>query len=137
LKNCIGIRKESKDLTERWVPFTPFQVKELIEKHNIKVVIEPSNERIFSNEEYHKAGAELSENLPDCNVVFGIKEIPVEDLLPNKSYCFFSHTTKVQEYNMPMLKQMLELKNTLIDYELAKDEKGSRILFFGRPVMQE
>jgi len=131
MKNCIGIRRESKDLTEQRVPLTPTHVKELIEKDGIRVIVKPSQERIFKNIEYKKVGAEISTDLSDCNIIFGVKEVPIPDIIPDKAYCIFSHTFKAQQYNMPMLSKMLELGNTLLDYELVRDETGRRIMYFG------
>lgn len=129
--NVIGIRKESKYPTERRAPFTPAQVKDLIRAYDINVIVQPSDRRLFKNEDYERAGALISKDLSECNIILGIKEIPTEDLILNKPYCFFSHTIKGQSYNMPMLKKIIELKDTLIDYELVKDEKGKRMIFFG------
>jgi alanine dehydrogenase len=131
MRNLIGIRKESKYPTERRAPFTPDQVRDLIRAYDINVIVQPSDKRFFGNEEYERAGAIISKDLSECNVIFGIKEIPLEDLVPNMPYCFFSHTIKGQSHNMPMLRKFLELKGTLIDYELVRDEKGKRMIFFG------
>jgi saccharopine dehydrogenase (NAD+, L-lysine-forming) len=131
MKNVIGIRKESKYPTERRAPLTPEQVKDLVQNYDINVIVEPSDKRYFPNDAYQKAGAIISEVLSECNIIFGIKEVPLKDLLPNITYCFFSHTIKGQKYNMPMLKSLLELRNTLIDYELVKNEQGKRTIFFG------
>jgi alpha-aminoadipic semialdehyde synthase len=131
MKNCIGIRRESKDLTEQRVPLTPTHVKELIENYRIRVIVKPSEERIFKNIEYKRVGAEISTDLSDCNIIFGVKEVPIPDILPDKAYCIFSHTFKAQQYNMPMLNKMLEFENTLLDYELVRDKTGKRIMYFG------
>jgi len=131
MQNVIGIRKEDKDVTERRAPLTPEQVKELIRDHRIRVIVEPSPNRIFTETDYRNAGAEISSDLSSCNIIFGVKEIPVNSLIPNKALCFFSHTIKAQPYNMPMLKKILELKDTLLDYELVMDANGKRIIFFG------
>ncbi len=131
MRNVIGIRKEDKDTSERRAPLTPAQVKELIREHQIRVIVEPSANRFFSESAYRDAGAEISTDLSQCNIIFGVKEIPIPSLIPEKALCFFSHTIKGQSYNMPMLKKILELKNTLIDYELVVDSQGKRIIFFG------
>lgn len=131
MRNVIGIRKESKYPTERRAPFTPDQVKDLIHAYDINVIVQPCEKRFFRNEEYQRAGALISNDLSECNVVFGIKEIPIADLIPKMPYCFFSHTIKGQSHNMPMLKRILEIKDTLLDYELVKNEKGKRMIFFG------
>ncbi|MCK4426995.1 MAG: hypothetical protein KAW16_00775, partial [candidate division Zixibacteria bacterium] len=128
----IGIRREDKNKWERRVPLTPEHVKELRENHSVEVWLQPSPIRIFSDEEYLKVGAKIAEDLSPCPVVLGVKEIPLHFFLPNKTYVFFSHVIKGQTYNMPMLKRMLELRCQLIDYEKVTDEKGRRLIFFGK-----
>lgn len=81
--------------------------------------------------EYHKAGISLQSNLSDCDVLLGIKEVPVHALLPGKTYMFFSHTTKKQLHNRPLLQAILEKKIHLIDYEVLTDENGQRLIAFG------
>lgn len=130
--NRIGIRKEDKDTTEKRAPLTPAHVEKLIREFQVEVVVEPSPQRIFSDSEYRQAGAIISDDLCDCNIIFGVKEIPSHNFLPKHTYCFFSHTIKGQDYNMPMLKRMLDLRDTLIDYEKVTDENGRRLIFFGR-----
>ncbi len=131
MEGYIGIRQENKDLTERRAALTPEQVKKLVDIEKIRVIVEPADSRIFSNEEFREVGAEISSDLSDCNIIFGVKEIPLKDLMPGTVYCFFSHTIKGQPYNMPMLKRMLDLRDTLLDYELVTDEEGQRLIFFG------
>ncbi|KPL08521.1 hypothetical protein AMJ86_00165 [bacterium SM23_57] len=128
----IGIRREDKDSTEKRAPLTPAQVKKLIQKHQIVIKIQNSNNRIFKDNDYVDAGAILVSQLEDCNIIFGVKEIPSGLLFPQQAYCFFSHTIKGQSYNLPMLKRMLDLRNTLMDYEMVTDEAGRRLIFFGR-----
>ena len=128
----LGIRREDKNRWERRVPITPEHVKILKEKHGIETIIQPSKIRIFTDEEYKKAGATVSEDLSPANVVFAVKEIPIDFFKPGKTYVFFSHTIKGQKYNMPMLKKMMELGCNLIDYEKIVDEHGRRLVFFGR-----
>jgi len=128
----IGIRKEDKNRWERRTPLTPKHVKELKEKHGIQTIVQPSQIRAFTEEEYKKAGATIQENLSPCSHVFAVKEIPIDFFEPGKTYVFFSHTIKGQKHNMPMLKRILELGCTLIDYERIVDEHGRRLVFFGR-----
>jgi alpha-aminoadipic semialdehyde synthase len=128
--NGIGIRKEDVNLFEKRAPLTPNHVKQL-SKNNIRIVVQPSNERVFDEESYINSGAEISNDLSTCNVILGVKEIPIVDILPEKTYLFFSHTVKGQTYNMPLLKALIEKKATLIDYELIKDSKEKRLVFFG------
>ncbi len=128
----IGIRREDKNKWERRAPITPEHVKELKEKHGIHTIVQPSEIRIFKDEEYKKNGAIISKDLKESNVLFAVKEIPISFFQKNKTYVFFSHTIKGQDYNMPMLKKMMELGCNLIDYEKIVDEKGRRLVFFGR-----
>ncbi|MFC1683807.1 hypothetical protein ACFL0G_06355, partial [Candidatus Zixiibacteriota bacterium] len=129
---CIGIRQEDESLLEHRAPLTPEQVRALTQEHAIEVLVQPSSLRAIPEREYAQAGAKVMEDLSACPVIFGLKEIPPDDLLPNKVYIFFSHTIKGQSYNMPMLKKLLALNCTLIDYETITDEAGRRLVFFGR-----
>jgi len=128
----IGIRREDRYKWERRVPLIPQDAKELAQKHGIEIIAQPSTKRVFADEEYRQAGITVSDSLAPCPVIFGIKEIPIPALEKGKTYVFFSHTTKGQPYNMPMLKRILELGCTLIDYEKVTDENGRRLIFFGR-----
>ncbi|MCK5454874.1 MAG: hypothetical protein KAJ16_10950 [Calditrichia bacterium] len=132
MQGVIGIRYENKDLTERRTPLNPDHVKRLIEEYHIQVKLEPSDTRIYPDEEYAAVGATITPDLSGCNIIFGVKEIPTSDLNPQQTYCFFSHTIKGQSYNMPMLKRILNLKDTLLDYEKVTDNQGRRLIFFGK-----
>jgi alanine dehydrogenase len=132
MKGLIGIRKENIDSSEKRAPLTPEHINELVNRKNIQVIVQPSDNRIFKENDYVKSGAKISEDLSQCNIIFGVKEIPLADFQPKQSYCFFSHTIKGQSHNMPMLKQILFLKNTLLDYEKVLDETGKRLIFFGK-----
>ena len=128
----LGIRREDKNKWERRVPIIPAHIKELKEKNGINTVVQPSNIRIFNDDEYKDAGAKVDENLSDADVVFAVKEIPTNLFEPGKAYVFFSHTIKGQKSNMPMLKDMMQKGCTLIDYEKITNESGRRLVFFGR-----
>ncbi len=132
----IGIVREWKTDCERRAPVTPGDVARLTENANLSFLVEPSPYRIFEDVEYEKAGAELSTDLSGCDFVIGIKEIPIDNLQPGKPHLFFSHTIKGQEYNMPLLRRMLELNCTLLDFELVRNEEGHRLIFFGRQAGQ-
>ncbi len=110
----------------------PGDVRELTGKHALQIFLQPSVVRAFPDEEYRKAGAEIQEDLSGCPVIFGIKEIPLDFLRPGKTYVFFSHTIKGQPHNMPMLLRLLQLRCTLIDYERIVDDRGRRLIGFGR-----
>jgi alpha-aminoadipic semialdehyde synthase len=132
MKSCIGIRREDKNKWERRVPLTPEHVKNLKEEHSLDFVVQPSKIRVFQDEEYENVGAKVDENLSSCQTIFAIKEIPIELLEQGKTYIFFAHVIKGQKHNMPMLKKMMELGCTLIDYERIVNEKGFRLIFFGK-----
>jgi saccharopine dehydrogenase (NAD+, L-lysine-forming) len=132
MKYLVGIRREDKNKWEARVPLTPEHVRELMQNHSIEVWLQPSPIRIFPDEEYLKVGAKIQEDLSQCPVVFAVKEIPMEFFQAHKTYVFFSHVIKGQKFNMPMLKRMLDLKCQLIDYEKVVDEKGRRLIFFGK-----
>lgn len=127
----IGIRREDKNEWETRVPLTPDQVKQLVGK-GVEVLLQPSPIRIYPDHEYRMAGAQVSEDLSSCQVVLAVKEIPLELLQQHKTYVYFSHVIKGQDYNMPMLRQLLDLGCTLFDYELITDDEGRRLVFFGR-----
>ncbi|MBE0643317.1 MAG: hypothetical protein IH600_04500 [Bacteroidetes bacterium] len=129
--NCIGIRKETKDKTQKRVPLSPEQVADLRTAHGLRVLVQSMPQRVFSDEDYSAAGAELTDDLSESNVVFGVKEIQPDLMLDGMAYVFFSHTIKAQPYNMAMLRHILDRRITLIDYELIKDEEGRRLVFFG------
>jgi alpha-aminoadipic semialdehyde synthase len=127
----IGIRREDKNEWEARTPLTPAAVRKLI-ADGIEICFQPSDIRVHLDEEYRDVGAVIDEDLSSCPVIMAVKEIPASFFERQKTYIFFSHVIKGQSYNMPMLKRMMELKCQLIDYELVTDEKGRRLVFFGR-----
>ena len=127
----IGIRREDKHEWERRVPIAPTAAAKLAATDGLSVVVQPSTIRVFGDEEYAAAGARVDEDLSACQVVFAVKEIPVDLLRSGGAYVFFSHTIKGQKQNMPMLRRLVELGCTLIDYERIVDEGGRRLVFFG------
>jgi len=128
----IGIRAEDKNRWERRAPLTPEHVRELVATQGIAVRIEPSARRAFADASYLEAGATLTSDLAGCDVVFGVKEIPLEKLAVGNSYVYFSHVIKGQPANLPALARLLEIGATLIDYEAIVDRRGRRLIFFGR-----
>ncbi len=131
MKFTVGIRKETKDNLEHRAPLAPRHIKEITKNYGLKFIVEPAKQRKYSNEEYKEAGAEISSDLARADLILGVKEVPIADLIPDKPFIFFSHTIKGQKYNMPLLKEILEQKITLMDYELVRDVKGRRTIFFG------
>ncbi len=128
----IGLIREGKVPADNRVALTPPQCKWLQEHVNgVKIIVQPSATRCFSDAEYERAGVDLREDLSECNLLLGIKEVPVSMLLDGKQYMFFSHTRKKQPYNQKLMHAMVEKKITLIDYESLVHEDGQRIIGFG------
>ena len=130
----IAILREEKNKWERRCSLTPAEVKELVGK-GIKVLVQPMSNRCFTEEEFEEAGAIIQEDISEASVIFGVKEVPIPNLLENKTFIFFSHTLKAQDYNMPLLDKMLELKVRQIDFECireAKKDRPDRLVAFGR-----
>jgi len=131
MKHRIGLRYEDKYAMERRVALVPQHVQQLIDK-GIEIEVVKSEKRIFKDSEYAHAGAKLVDKIAQHGIVLGVKEMPVGYFQNQATYLFFSHTIKGQEYNMPLLRNMMESKINLIDYERVTDEKGRRLIFFGR-----
>jgi len=128
----IGIIKERKVPPDYRVPLTPEQCVELEATLGSAIVIEPSPRRCFSDEEYQKCGLALSTDLSGCDTLIGVKEVPIDHLIPDKTYLFFSHTIKEQPYNRELLRTILKHNIQLIDYEVLTDEEGLRLIAFGK-----
>ena len=129
----FGIIKERKNPPDRRVVFSPQKLKEFQQQFpKATIVVESSDIRIFSDEAYAKAGFEITEDLSDCDVLIGVKEVPIAALISNKKYFFFSHTIKKQPYNRDLLKAMLEKNIILYDHEVITDSRGNRLIGFGR-----
>ena len=127
----IGIRREDKSQWERRTPLIPQDVEKLV-SGGVRIVVQSSPSRCFADDEFARAGAEIASTMSRADVILGVKEIPLEQFERGKSYMFFSHTMKGQPHNMPMLRRMLDLECTLLDYEIVKDERGVRTIAFGR-----
>jgi len=128
----VGIRREDKDVWEARVPLVPSDVEALLESCELTMKVQPSQQRVFADDAFAAAGAIVTEDLSDCEIVLAVKEIPNGFFEPGTTYVFFSHTIKGQPYNMPMLRRMMELGCQLIDYERITDEAGSRLISFSR-----
>ncbi|WP_421875413.1 NAD(P)-dependent oxidoreductase [Marinoscillum sp.] len=129
----IGIIKEGKVPIDRRVPLTPFQAKQVKERFpDVEVVVQSSDIRCFTDEDYQNEGLTLVKNVDDCDVLLGVKEVPIPNLLSGKTYFFFSHTIKKQPYNQKLLRSLLDQKIRMVDYETLTDQSGKRIIAFGR-----
>ena len=140
----IGIIRESRT-DENRAPLVPENIKTIISKYpNLNILVQPSKNRCFSNEEYKNSGAQIKEDLNNCSIIFGVKEIDTKVLISNKTYVFFSHTYKINKETLnnaqgtpgmdkkELLKAVLEKKIKLIDYENIRDKNSKRYLGFGR-----
>ncbi len=130
----IGIIKERKTPPDERVPLSPQQVAQLNAAHGneIRIVVESSDIRRFKDAEYSSLGIEVVNDVSDCDILMGVKEVPKSALIPGKTYFFFSHTIKMQPYNKELLQTILKKNIRLIDYECLTDKKGARIIGFGR-----
>lgn len=129
----IGVLREEKSPPDKRVPLTPLICTELLRTFpDLEIVIQPSKIRCYSDEEYLAFGLTLQEDLSDCDVLMGVKEVPKENLLSGKKYFFFSHTIKKQAHNIKLMKTLIEKKIQMIDYETLTDKNHNRIIGFGR-----
>jgi len=128
----IGIIREEKNPPDSRVPLTPTQCAYLIDKYNIDISVQRSPGRCYNDEEYREMGIRLVDDVSDCEILMGVKEVPIDSLIPHKTYFFFSHTIKEQPYNRKLLQAIVEKKIALIDYETLTNEHGGRLIAFGR-----
>lgn len=129
----IGLIREWKEPADKRVALTPSLCKTFIKLYpHVELVVETSPDRTFTDHEYEAMGISVVADMSDCDVLIGIKEVPVDKLIPHKTYLFFSHTIKEQEYNKGLLQAVLARDITLIDYEPLTWENRSRILGFGK-----
>ena len=129
----IGIIKEGKNPPDKRVALSPSQCEYILNNYpEVEVFVQSSNIRKFKDEEYQKLGVAVVNSVEDCDILIGVKEVPIEQLIPNKKYLFFSHTFKEQPYNRQLLKAILDKNIQLIDWEVITDIKGRRLIAFGR-----
>ena len=129
----IGLIREGKTPPDKRVPLTPKKCTEAqVDFPGLKIVVQSSPIRSYSDQEYRDLGLEVRDDLSACDVLMGVKEVPADQLIPNKIYLFFSHTVKKQPANRKLLRAVLDQNITLIDYELLTNAQGERIVAFGR-----
>jgi alanine dehydrogenase len=132
-KTRIALIREGKNPPDKRVPFTPLQVEEILQDYpEVDVCVQHSDLRCYKDEEYRALEIPIVENVSGCDILMGIKEVPVTQLIPEKTYLFFSHTIKKQPYNRKLLQAILEKNIRLIDYETLRDTLGNRLVAFGR-----
>lgn len=128
----IGLIREGKVPADSRVALTPAQCKWMQRnRKDVRIVVQQSDHRCFSDKEYRMAGIEVKEDLSECDILLGIKEVPVAQLIPGKTYLFFSHTKKMQPYNQELAQAMIDKNIRLVDYECLEHEDGTRIIGFG------
>ena len=128
----FAILKERKNPPDRRVLFSPQACKDLISTYpDLEIIVESSNNRTFSDAEYTNMGITVSDDISDCDVLLGVKEVPIDALIPNKKYFFFSHTIKKQHYNRKLLQAILDKNIELYDHETIVDHRGLRLIGFG------
>ena len=129
----IGVLKEEKVPADKRVPLTPEQCRRLLDTYpDIEISVKSSAIRCFSDAMYIAEGIDVVDDLNDCDVLIGVKEVPKESLIANKTYLYFSHTIKEQFYNRELLLKMIELNISMVDYEVLRNKQGKRLLGFGR-----
>ncbi|EKT3963208.1 alanine dehydrogenase [Flavobacterium psychrophilum] len=129
----FGLIKERKNPPDRRVVFTPEELAKLKQQFPLaEIKVESSDIRVFNDEQYSELGFDITTNLSDCDVLIGVKEVPIDALIPNKKYFFFSHTIKKQPYNRKLLLACLEKNIELYDHETIVDAKNHRLIGFGR-----
>ena len=132
-KVVIGILKEGKIPVDRRVPITPLQVEQVLAKYpDVEIYCQSSPVRCFLDEEYEDAGIPVVDEVSHCDVLLGVKEVPIKELVPDKTYFFFSHTIKKQVYNRRLLQEIIDKRIRLVDYECLTDKNGTRLIAFGR-----
>jgi len=129
----FAIIRERKNPPDRRVVFSPDALVELKQRYpQIEIKVESSPVRIFSDQEYRDKGFEVADDVSDCDVFIGVKEVPVDALVPGKKYFFFSHTIKKQAHNQKLMHAILEKNIDLYDHETIVNDKHVRLIGFGR-----
>lgn len=128
----IGLIKERKKPGDNRVALTPMQCRHIMDKYDdVEIVAEPSDIRCYKDDAYAAEGVELTNDLSDCHILLGVKEVPANELIPGKTYFFFSHTIKKQPYNQPLMHALIAKNIRMIDYECLTFKDGQRVLGFG------
>lgn len=127
----IGIIREGKTPPDSRVPLNPSQCRQLIDQ-GIRLEVQSSQVRCFTDEDYRAAGVPVVDHITDNDILLGVKEVPIDQLIAEKTYFFFSHTIKEQAYNQKLLKAVVDKNIRLIDYEVLTNEQGTRVIAFGK-----
>lgn len=129
----FGIIREGKTPPDKRVALSPEQCEYIMSNYSdVEIYVEKSEIRKFKDEDYAKIGIAVVDNVSDCDILIGVKEVPIDELIPNKKYLFFSHTFKEQPYNRELLQACIDKNIQLIDWEVITNSKGQRLIAFGR-----
>ena len=129
----VGILRETRNPADRRVPLTPPQIVALQELYpHVEFLVQPSDFRCYSNEEYEYLNILLKEDLRECDILMGVKEVDKRTFIPGKTYLFFAHVAKKQPHNLEMFKEMADRNISLIDFEYLTTDNGQRVVAFGR-----
>ena len=129
----IGVIREGKVPPDKRVPLTPNQCREVMDRHpEVEVIVQSSPIRALNDDAYRAAGVVVQDDVSECDVLIGVKEVPKDQLIPNKTYFYFSHTIKMQPYNRDLLLRMMAMNIRMVDYEVITAPKGPRLIGFGR-----
>ncbi len=128
----VGVLHETKTPPDKRAAITPNTAVEILKRFsNVELYIQPSDLRAFKDEEYRAKGLTLKQDLSDCDILIGVKEVKIEALIPDKKYLFFAHIAKKQEHNKPLIKALMQKRITMIDYEYLTDKQNRRLVAFG------
>lgn len=129
----IGIIKEGKTPPDKRVPLSPEQCERILNNYdNVEIYVQKSNIRKFSDRDYERVGIAVVDDVSHCDILMGVKEVPINELIADKKYLFFSHTFKEQPYNRELLQALIDKNIQLIDWEVITNAKGQRLIAFGR-----
>ncbi|MCX6256675.1 MAG: alanine dehydrogenase, partial [Bacteroidia bacterium] len=129
----LGVLRETKTPPDRRVVLTPDQVLEVMQRFpDVEVHVQPSEIRCYKDSEYLLRGELLRDDLDQCDILIGVKEVKIDKLIENKTYIFFSHTIKKQAHNRELIREIIRKKITLLDHEVFTDTSGARLVAFGR-----
>ncbi|MDF4202199.1 NAD(P)-dependent oxidoreductase [Maribacter sp. SA7] len=129
----FGIIRERKNPPDKRVVLSPKACQKVLNTHSkAQIIVEPSPIRAYADSDYQDLGITVADEMNDCEVLLGVKEVPIDALIPNKKYFFFSHTIKKQPYNRDLLRAILEKNIEMYDHEVITNKQEQRVVAFGR-----
>jgi len=130
-KTSIVLIREEKSPSDSRVVLTPKQCRTLLEQ-GYDIHVQRSDVRAYTDQEYADADVPLVDEVRAFDILIGVKEVPISNLIPKKTYFFFSHTIKEQAYNRRLLQTAIERHIRLIDYEVITNDNNQRLIAFGK-----